>query len=274
VKNEFLTKFEQDFLASPSNSEADNALVSQLLAEILSKEEDLSINSMTKCLLGWQTKKIPRYFISKNGDKCKDAISTKWSPGFYRINATLKHVEKKLQGTKLLDPFAGSGSMIFSLLSLNIPKSVFLNDLCYEGGSPIFTDINSSKEYFYNPKENLEEYKKLFEIYREFIPKPNFDGVVGCACENVNNHLSHDTNSFDFIFTDPPYNKNLNHSGVEGLINCLPELLRIAREGVLLMIPESWLSDLKKLELYKVENLSGALTHQNTTFRTILVHIR
>ncbi len=273
MKNEFIDTFKQDFIASPSNSEADNALVSSFIAEIDLKNESPSISSMTKCLLGWQTKKLTRHLIDKSGDKREDVISARWSPGFYRIATGLECIEKKLRGAKILDTFAGSGSMMFSLLALNIPESVFLNDLSYKGGQPIFTDTDSSRGYFYNPQQNLEEYRLLFERYQKFIPSPNFNLVTGYACEDAGGRLSHDTGSFDLIFTDPPYNKNLSHSGMEGLIASLPELLRISREGAILMIPESWLSDLEKLGSYKVENLSGGLVHKKTTFRTILIHV-
>ena len=272
MNNEFLEKFRQDFNRSPSNSEADNELVRQIINTIVLEDKKPSIYSMTRCLLGWQTKKIPRYFKKNNGDECNDEVSARWSPGYHRIDTGLKYVENILEGSKLLDPFAGSGSMMFSLVALNIPESVFLNDLCYEGGLAIVKNNNPSEECYYNPKKKLEEYKKLFKEYQKFIPRPKFNSAIGFTCEDAK-HLSHDTNSFDFIFTDPPYNKNLSSNGIKELINCLPELLRVSKDGVLLMIPENWLTTLENLGSYKVTNLSGALTHKDTTFRTVLAQI-
>jgi len=50
--------------------------------------------------------------------------------------------------------------------------------------------------------------------------------------------------SVDYIFTDPPYGKNLNHAGIGTFYGSISEMNRVSRIGSMVLIPVSWLSEL------------------------------
>lgn len=271
MSSEFIKKFELSYKASPSMSCADNILVDQLISTALNQGgiiDDLP----ARCLLAWQTKKLARHLISDDSQVVPDTVSARWSPGYYRIDSGLAKLRDEMKGASILDPFSGSGSIMHSLLALDIPSQVFLNDLSYRGGTSIWRD-DRGIGYYYYPEENLSEYRSLFNEYQDHVPPVGFDRIAGYGSEDVGRGLSHQTNSFDLVFTDPPYGKNLSSSGINGLLEYLPEMLRVARECVILMIPEAWLTFLANLPKYNVEDLSDCSGHQHSSFSTKLVRI-
>jgi 16S rRNA G966 N2-methylase RsmD len=274
MSGEFATILEQSFELSPSPSEADNCLTKKLLEQLKNPDNTTQNDRLTeRCLLAWQTKKLPRYLISDKGEIIIDNLSGPlWSPAFYRIEASLQHLETKLKGKTVLDPFAGSGSMIHTLMSLNIPTKVFLNDICYQGGKPIHTDRN--KCYFYYPELNLEEYKKIFHKHRSYIKEPPlFNQEIRYSCFDTSGTIPYKTGQFDWIFTDPPYGRSMGKDMHNLLINCLPEMTRVTRNGVLAIIPEHWIPIINNTKKYHVDNLTGTLAHAKTVFKTALTHI-
>ncbi|NCN03769.1 MAG: hypothetical protein GW942_01690 [Candidatus Pacebacteria bacterium] len=268
---EFATEIEKKLDVSPSSSLPDNKLAKEFL-EIIRSEDSPSVDSMIRCLLAWQTKKLPRYLVNQKCKVIDDNVSARWSPGFHRLDKGLLKVKERLKGADILDPFAGSGSMMHALLSLGIPATVFLNDMCYLGGQAIVEDENS-EPYYYYPQRNLSEYKKIFEEFKHHIPAPNLDKIVGYASENAETLALHGDNSFDIVFTDPPYNKNLPSEGVLGLIKYLSEIQRVSKNGAILLIPQSWLKMLKSSNKFRVEDLTGNVANENSNLKTVFTHV-
>jgi tRNA G10 N-methylase Trm11 len=149
---------------------------------------------------------------------------------------------------------------------------VTLNDLCYRGGKPIWNSENGDG-FYYDPEQNLREYVKLFEVYGDFVSMPNFDKISGYEASDVSRRLPFNDNEFDWVFSDPPYGKSMKTKGCDGLIEYLPEILRVSRNGALLIIPEDWLTVISASGNYKAENLTGTLAHQKTNFKTTLAHV-
>jgi hypothetical protein len=274
MSKEFLNSFLPEFKQSPSPSNADNHLTQNLVNQMSAEDHTDTHNDLAiRCLLAWQTKKLPRYLISDNGDIKPDNLSGPlWSPTFYRINLSLTHLRDNLKGMNVLDPFAGSGSMMHALIALNIPNTVVLNDICYRGGKPIWKDENSTGYYYY-PQQNFQEYLTLFRKYDLFVKPPDFSVISGHIAKDVSQQLPFNTHEFDWVFSDPPYGRSLESKGFEGLLEYLPETLRVSRFGALLLLPESWLPDIVNRTNYKVEDLTGTLAHKHTTFKTVLAHV-
>lgn len=272
MSEQLISQLRKDCAESPSPSDADTALAHQLLDIAAREPSTICPQSLIHCILAWQTKRLPRHLIDSSGATHPDTFSAQWSPGFYRLHLAMNQLQERLQGSTVLDPFAGSGSMMNTLMALDIPESVTLNDIGYIPGSPIGS-ING-KSFYYHPQANRDEYTHLFSQYQASIPMPNFDKVEDCTSADVGEGLPFKNNAFDWVFTDPPYGRALGQVGVERFLHYLPEILRVSRNGALLLIPECWLAIIDETGTYAVENLTGTLAHKRTTFKTVVALVQ
>jgi 16S rRNA G966 N2-methylase RsmD len=251
----------------PSTSQADMQLAQRLLSELKENNSKFDSKKYLRLLLSWKTKSIQRHFISTNGSHALDNISQRWSTGFYRIDSCLDKLEEKIAGKKILDPYAGSGSLEYTLMALDIINDVTLSDISFQGGSPI-TNIKG-EDFFYDPLKNLAEYNMFFTKkfdYFKNIPDPKVFNA------NVLDKLPFSDNSFDFILGDPPYSVNLgNYNGLQMFTEAQQELLRVSKYGILAFVPNEWINELQRTT--NLDVISNGLVHEKTTLKTSLVQI-
>lgn len=267
-KNKFLLLAGEDLKTAPSTSQADISLAKEIHKSILDRC-DFDPEQAKRLILSMHTKKLPRYLVNSGGSQKCDTVSAKWSPGFYRMDKSMQILKDKLSGANVLDVYAGSGSMMHTILAMNIPSSVTLNDICYRGGPRTITRDG----YYYSPADNAREYDKLFEKYQASIPRPDFNKVQAHTHSDIQNGLDFGRGSFDYVFTDPPYAKNLEEGGCNDFIKHVPEVLRVTTEGALVVMPEEWVPIIKSSGTCKIETISNPLVHKDTTFRTTLTHL-
>lgn len=214
-------------------------------------------------------KGVPRFFHDKDGKIVIDTESRNWSPGYYKIANAWPTLKAMLEGKTVLDPYAGAGTYLNLLAARGIPKSVTYGDISYIGGHP----INGGK-YRYSPDLNKVMLTTLFDRLPSWY-KPisaAMDRPTAYSTLNARN-LPFADDSFDMVTGDPPYGIALRDGCVEDFVDGLPELLRVSREGCLMLIPVAWLPTLdKKGVIYS--NLTGDLAHGHSDVATTFVHFR
>lgn len=209
---------------------------------------------------------VPRFYHpTSDGQILVDQESYQWSPEFYKIAMAMPTLKALLKGKSILDPFAGAGSLMFYLAAKEIPSEVVCSDLCFPGGEGI-----DDSGHNYSPVFNQQSIIALFTTLPSWC-RPNFERMKGFVTANGTQLPLRDS-SFDFVVGDPPYGLNCTRGSAQVLALALPELLRVAKEGVLTMVPEAWVSDLQRSP-YKVtkltEDLSGGSSNLPTCYLLI-----
>lgn len=190
---------------------------------------------------GWSSlmmKNAPRFFTDQEGEVSLDKDSFNWTPEYYKIAEAWPVFSEVLKGKSILDPFAGAGTLTNLLAARNIPSRIYNSDISYEGGRPL---EGSGKLYL--PELN----RKMWEVLFDDLPswyKPDHSVIEPSRTSDVRQLSFHDK-SVDYIVTDPPYGKNCP-GGLDLLHSALPEMKRVTKEGIFLLVPEDWVGVLRE----------------------------
>jgi 16S rRNA G966 N2-methylase RsmD len=190
------------------------------------------------CWFGLMLKKTPRFLsAAETGEITYDTVSHKWSPEYYKIAEGWPTLSTMLKDKVVLDPFAGAGTLMNLLVARDIPKSAIMSDISYPGGETI--DGNGH----YSPELNAQAALLLFDELPSSY-KPDFDPIVGYITADARN-MPYADNCVDYVFADPPYGKNKSGAGLGVLFGSIAEFNRVAREGSILMVPITWVEEIK-----------------------------
>lgn len=182
-------------------------------------------------------KNSPRFFKDQEGNISLDDESQGWTPEYYKVAEAWPIFSTMLKDKSILDPFAGAGTLTNLLAAKNLPSKVLASDISYEGGSPL-----EQTEKFYAPDLN----RKMWEILFDDLPswyKPDHSKVQPAVAADAR-YLPFEDKSVDYVVADPPYGKNCP-GGLDLLLEALPEMKRVAKEGSILLVPIDWLDELQ-----------------------------
>lgn len=201
--------------------------------------EDLR-KDLVDCWFGLMLKRVPRFFTEVDpvdgGEKLVlDQESHAWTPEYYKIAEAWPVLSTMLKGKKILDPFGGAGTLINLLVARDIPEEAYCSDLSYTGGKSV-----NGLDKRYAPHQNIQAAQLLFDELPSWY-KPDFSKIKGLFTADAQ-HIPLADNAVDYIVADPPYGRNCE-GGVGLFLGSLNELLRVSSEGVIVMIPDEWVSD-------------------------------
>lgn len=204
--------------------------------------EDIK-HAITDAWYGMMMKKVPRFFVDTETDGIAfDTISQHWSPQYYKLAEAWPILSTALKDKSVLDPFAGAGTMMNLLIARGIPSQALYSDIAYPGGATL-----QDTSYNYLPTYNVVASQLLFDNLPSWY-RPDFSPVLGHVTADAK-ALPLKDEAVDIVFSDPPYGKNLNDGSLEFMIECLPELMRVSKEGAILMIPMKWLNGLQESQV-------------------------
>ena len=193
--------------------------------------------SITDCWFGLMMKEAPRFFADKEGTPIIDTDSKSWTPEFYKIAEGWPILSSLLKDQKILDPFAGAGTLINLLVARNIPESALLSDIAFNGGKPV-----DKEGHTYLPVLNNQISQLLFDNLPSWY-KPDFSPIQGYVTANANQLPIRD-DSFDYVVADPPYGRNCATGGIGLLLGSINEFNRVATKGSILMVPVEWVKEI------------------------------
>lgn len=221
--------------------------------------------ALIDCWYGLMMKEIPRYFVDKQGILQYDIESHSWSPEYYKVAEGWPTITSHLRGKTVLDPFAGSGTLMSLLVARGIPKEAYYSDLSYAGGKTI-----NGSGYWYQPQLNVEASRLLFDTLPSWY-RPDFSIVKGFITANAFGIPLKD-NAVDYVFADPPYGKNLNDGGIGVLFGSIKELVRVSREGAILLVPVDWLKELRSGDI-RVTQLTKDVSRGHSGFPVCYIKV-
>lgn len=197
---------------------------------------------MSNALFGLFLKHFPRFYREQGTNTVVvDDNSKTWSPDYYRMAE--RNVHKRLAGMvggkSILDPFAGAGAFMNSLMIHGIPQEAYFSDLCYLGGRNV-----NGHDVVYDPILNRQMTLQAFDGLPSWY-KPPYERIKGYATADAS-QIPFADHSVDLVVCDPPYGKTLKEGGVSFLMGFLPEMFRVSREGAVLMVPTPWLAELNE----------------------------
>lgn len=216
-------------------------------------------------------KSVPRFYESEVEGELKvevDGTSQRWTPEFYKIAMAMPTLRAMIQDKTILDPYGGAGSLMFYLAAKQIPKNVICSDICYPGGKSL-TDGGARTTY--SPTPNQQSIMALFSSLPSWC-RPDFGRIKGFVTADAM-MLPFNDNSVDLVVGDPPYGINCAQGSEQVLALSLPELLRVSRDGVLSMVPDTWVDTLEKSP-YKVTRLTGDLSMGSSNLPTCYILIQ
>lgn len=192
-------------------------------------------------------KKIPRFLQDTSDRLLLDTDSIKWSPSAFVLLNGLPVFKEYLQDAEILDPFAGSGSMMNFLAANEIPGKIIYGDISYpteegrkEGGRPI---VGNSR---YSPEINAIMHSYVFDGLPSWC-QPELLSRIERMMHFDATAIPFGMESVDFIVTDPPYGLDLADGSLQFFIETLPELLDVSKKGGLFLVPMSWNQEIKSL---------------------------
>lgn len=234
--------------------------------------EDLR-KAITDCWYGLMLKQIPRFYTSTmvaessaEEEILLDADSYKWSPDFYKIAEGWPALSSLLKDKTVLDPFAGAGMLINLLAARNIPKEIIASDISYAGGSGV-----NGTECIYLPQLNMQASKMLFDALPSWY-RPEMDSIKGYVTADAR-RLPFKEDGVDYVLADPPYGKNLSSGGVGLLIGSLHEFRRVAKEGVILLLPVGWINEIEQSGI-EIQLLTDDVSDGNSGYPVCYALIR
>jgi 16S rRNA G966 N2-methylase RsmD len=193
--------------------------------------------SIADCWFGLMMKEAPRFFADEEGKPIIDKDSKSWTPEFYKVAEGWPVLSSLLKDKKILDPFAGAGTLINLLVARNIPESAVMSDIAYNGGKPV-----DKEGHTYLPVLNNQISQLLFDNLPSWY-KPDFTPIRGYVTASAN-QLPLKDNAFDYVVADPPYGRNCATGGIGLLLGSINEFNRVATEGSILMVPVDWVKEI------------------------------
>jgi 16S rRNA G966 N2-methylase RsmD len=181
-------------------------------------------------LHGWANlfgRNAPRFNKTPEGEIVIDYDTTKYSPEYYKISELYQAFRHKFTNKTILDPFGGSGMMLNVFAARGIASEITLTDIQYD----------ESNGNVYVPNMNLQSWQLAFDNLPSWY-HPKIYPVKTYAMDA--RELKFPDKSFDFVVTDPPYGKNCLNGNLQIVKESIPELLRVAKEGVFMLVPEEW----------------------------------
>lgn len=271
-----LNRLRKEILRSPSPSQQDQRLALDLLAfaegERAHFDEMETQNLLRRVMLAWITRKLPRYF-TENGRLSSDKMSHRWSPDYYRLESGLQLLWSKLYGKRILDPFAGPGSLSSNLTALGIPRSVMCGDISYFGGKSLAENPRMYHTHtHYHPQYNVQEYENFFARYADIVNPPDFSVLRGYITLHAA-QLPFEDRAFDYVVSDPPYGFQLREGGSSFFVSCVEEMARVVREGMIFLLPMAWLDTLSRELQRSCTQLTGDLTDGSAAIPACFVEI-
>lgn len=210
--------------------------------EVSSLREEIR-HHMTNSLFGLFLKTIPRFYRDRGTNEIViDDNSRTWSPDYYRMaeSNVLRRLAGVIEGKSVLDPFAGAGAFMNSLVAHGVPSEATYSDLCYSGGFAV-----NGHDVVYDPILNRQMTLQAFDGLPSWY-KPPYDRIKGYVTADAG-RIPFADYSFDLVVCDPPYGKTLPEGGVKFVMGFLPEIFRVCREGVVFMVPTKWLPEFDEI---------------------------
>jgi cytidylate kinase len=221
-------------------------------------------SAITDCWYGLMMKKIPRFkTVDKDGVEALelDTTSPAWSPEFYKIAEGWPTIKGYLKGKTALDPYAGSGEMMNLLVARGVVSGAIFSDILY---SP------DERGVCYEPRLNTEAGRLLFDGLPSWY-KPDLSPILGYIAAD-SRRLPLRDNSVEYVFGDPPYGKNHMGPGIGTMLGSIDELCRVASEGVIMLVPVSWLEDIRAAGI-TAEQLTKDLSRGQSNYPVCYIHI-
>jgi len=208
--------------------------------------------AITDCWFGLTMKETPRFFADQNGNVKLDTESEAWTPHFYKIAEAWPVLSTILKDKHILDPFAGAGTLANLLMARDIPASVVMSDLAYQGGSPV-----DAAGHTYLPNLNSQAARLVFDSLPSWY-RPDFSPLKEYVTADAR-HLPFADKSFDYVVGDPPYGRRHPTGGVELMLSMLDECDRVARNGSVFLVPFEWPGQIEQAG-YKVARLTNEVS--------------
>ena len=168
----------------------------------------------------------------RRGHKLLDFQGQDIRPTTDRVKeAIFSMIAAHIQGTVVLDMFAGSGALSFEMLSRGAERAVL-----------------------------IEKNKRSFEVIKKNIESLGFEELCvleQCSCFD---YVKRCTDCFDVVFLDPPYNKGL----IEQALGAIIEYDILSDNGIIVLESDNtdFKSDFEGLDIIKQK-------HYGRTFITI-----
>ncbi len=231
--------------------------------------------ALVDCWFGLMMKQVPRFFNDSDGEIHLDTISGAWTPEYYKIAEAWPVLKSLLSGKKVLDPFGGAGTLINLLAARDIIKNAVLSDISYAGGQP----VDDAGKYTYATELNAQMSHVLFDNLPSWY-KPDLTIIKERVQADARDLSRFQTDQFDYVITDPPYGKNHGSGGLGLAIGCLPEFMRVAKEGVIMLVPirstvnrTDWPTEIKNAG-FCVESLTMDVSGGHSNFPVCYILIR
>lgn len=222
-------------------------------------------DAIVDCWSGLMMKEAPRFFSDTSGTPVLDTESQRWTPEFYKIAEAWPVLSTVLKDKDILDPFAGPGTLMNLLAARDIPSSIRMSDIAYEGGRPI-----NNQGHTYLPELNRQMFELLFDDLPSWY-KPNFGTILEYKTASAQ-QLPFEDDSVDYIVADPPYGKNHDSGGVGLLVGSMREFGRVARMGSLLMLPMPFIREVEQAG-HEVTRLTGDLSRGQSGYPVAYVSV-
>jgi hypothetical protein len=219
---------------------------------------------LVDCWYGLTPMVMSRFSINADGTTGVDRTSHAWTPPHYKLSAAEPILKSLMKDKNILDPFAGASVMLSYLAASGIIDKATGSDIAYRGGRSIDGDST------YDPWLNNEMLRFPFDNLSS-RHKPSTRKIEDFVTADAT-ALPFDDNQFDYIVTDPPYGISFNED-INTFLESMPELLRVAKLGVIGLVPVSW-SEKFDTSLYEVKTLTGELCKGNPTIQTQYVLVK
>lgn len=245
-------------------------LVSKLssvgVVDLPSLREDIRFQ-LHRLVFSLYLKTAPRFLVCENGAFMSDLISTSWTLEYYRIEPILHKLRRIIKGKNILDPMAGSGSDMNLVAAFCQPKSIICADICYRGGRMV-----PNTDMYYAPERNREMIEGLYNELPD-IYKPHLYQIIKRYEYQDARKLTYKNKEFAWVVTHPPFGINYKPGGALYLISMLPELKRVATQGIIFSALTTWKKEFE-LKNILVHDLTGDVTMGKSKYPSCFMLIK